>query len=248
MNLILLSKEDFLYNHNKIDSDKLTNIDICVRISGRRFRHITDVHRASVGDNLIVGLKNSSCGIGKIIKVNNDYVEMDVSLKIKPPEPLPVTLVLSLPRPKVLKRVLISIASMGIKKLYLINSRKVEKSYWQSPVLSKEKIENQVTLGLEQSKDTVFPEIILKKGFKPFLEDELPDIVRNSTPLLAHPFNSIRCPGNIDKNVTLAVGPEGGFIPYEVEKFIECGFKPVNLGDRILRVETVIPALIYRLF
>ncbi len=244
MNLILLSKEDFLINQ----IDKLNNADTRVRISGRRFRHITDVHRASVGDNLIVGLKNSSCGIGTIIKVNGDYVEMDVSLNIKPPEPLPVTLVLSLPRPKVLKRVLISIASMGIKKLYLINSRKVEKSYWQSPVLSKEKIESQISLGLEQSKDTVFPEIILKKGFKPFLEDELPDIIKNSTPLLAHPFNSIRCPGNIDTNVTLAIGPEGGFIPYEVEKFIECGFKPVNLGDRILRVETVLPALIYRLF
>ena len=48
--------------------------------------------------------------------------------------------------------------------------------------------------------------------------------------------------------MTLAVGPEGGFIPYEVEMLVACRFTPVRLGERILTTETAVPALLARLF
>ncbi len=43
--------------------------------------------------------------------------------------------------------------------------------------------------------------------------------------------------GNV-RNLTLAVGPEGGFSGQEVERAHERGFMPVGLGPRILRTET----------
>jgi RsmE family RNA methyltransferase len=52
----------------------------------------------------------------------------------------------------------------------------------------------------------------------------------------------------VQKPVTLAIGPEGGYIPYEIEQFVVLGFMPVSLGERILNVETAVPALIARLF
>ena len=48
-------------------------------------------------------------------------------------------------------------------------------------------------------------------------------------------------------SITLAVGPEGGFIPSEVELRAAAGMKPVLLVSRILRVEAAVPALLARL-
>ena len=84
--------------------------------------------------------------------------------------------------------------------------------------------------------------------FKPFVEDELPAIIRDTTALLAHPQASASCPRGLEAGVTLAVGPEGGFIPYEIEKLTACGFVPVKMGERTLSVESAVPALLARLF
>lgn len=40
-------------------------------------------------------------------------------------------------------------------------------------------------------------------------------------------------------SVIVAIGPEGGFDPLEVQHFSRHGFQPISLGNRILRTETV---------
>lgn len=235
MNLILLSEDDFTGPN-------------CVELKGRRLRHVMDIHRAIVGEQLSVGLLNGPLGRGKITTLTSDAITLELHLDQKPPALLPATLILSLPRPKVLKRVLIAATSMGVKKIFLINSYRVEKSFWASPLLGRERIDEFVMLGLEQAKDTIMPEVLLRPLFKPFVEDELPGIARDSLALVAHPAVDQDCPRDARKQVTLAIGPEGGFIPYEVDKLVSIGFVPVSLGPRPLRVETVVPALLSRLF
>ncbi len=236
MNLILLFHDDFIEGTSR------------VRLTGRRLRHVLAVHRASVGDELSVGLLNDRIGTGKVIALSESDLEMEVSLERMPPQDLPVVLILALPRPKVLRRVLRAVSSMGVKKMILLNSFRVEKSYWKSPVLGLESIQEQLVLGLEQSRDTVLPEVRLRPLFKPFVEDELPGLIKGTLPLVAHPNTSAECPRSVDRPVTLAIGPEGGFIPYEMEKLVAAGFTAVHAGERILSVETAVPALIARLF
>jgi RsmE family RNA methyltransferase len=137
---------------------------------------------------------------------------------------------------------------MGVKRIFLLNSYRVEKSFWQSPVLEPESIQRQLVLGLEQARDTILPEVFLRPLFKPFAEDELPELIKDTLPLIAHPTAQRPCPRDVRQPVTLAIGPEGGFIPYEVEKLILCGFHAVHLGERILNIETAVPYLISRLF
>jgi RsmE family RNA methyltransferase len=94
----------------------------------------------------------------------------------------------------------------------------------------------------------LLPEIHLQPLFKPFVEDDLTEIIANTEALVAHPITEHRCPVNINSPTSLAIGPEGGFITYEIAKLNEVGFTSVHLGSRILRVENAVPALIARLF
>jgi RsmE family RNA methyltransferase len=84
--------------------------------------------------------------------------------------------------------------------------------------------------------------------FRPFVEKELPSIARDSLALVAHPVAARECPRAVTQPVTLAIGPEGGFIAQEIESLARVGFEPVSLGERVLRVETAVAALIARLF
>ncbi len=235
MNLVLLFKEDFINDAG------------CIRLGGRRFTHIVKVHRAAVGDELRVGLAGGLLGAGRVTFLNDISLEMDISLADNPPAALPIILILVLPRPKVLRRILLSVTALGVKQIILLNSCRVEKSFWQSPVLHPENLHRQLVLGLEQACDTIFPKVLLKPLFKPFVEDELPSLIKNTSPFVAHPGAQEPCPRDLRQPVTLAIGPEGGFIPYEINKLISCGFKPVHLGERILNIEAAVPSLISRL-
>ncbi len=234
MNLILLYHSDF------ITEDR-------VRLSDRRFKHIRTVHRAEPDSHLKVGLLNGSLGHGVITQVDSEFVEMTISLTHAPPKELTTTLLLALPRPKMLKRVLQSITTLGVKQIYLINSFRVEKSYWNSPVLHPDSLHEQLLLGLEQAKDTMLPQIHLRQLFKPFVEDELPELCKGTNALVAHPGREKNASLKPNEPTTLAIGPEGGFTPYEVDKLIDCGFTPFSFGERILRVETAVPAMLSRM-
>ena len=235
MNLLLFSKDD------RLEADKIA-------IQGRRLEHLQQVHRAHVGDRLRVGEIDGLTGEGEILDINAEVATLAISLQHSPPDKLPLRLVLALPRPKMLRRILRSVAEFGVAELHLINSYRVEKSYWQSPVLGDGAMREFLLQGLEQSRDTILPLVCCHQRFKPFVEDILPAMIGDDAALLAHPGNNPPCPRNVEKQTVLIVGPEGGFIPYEVTKLRGAGCAVVSLGPRILRVENAVNYLIGRLF
>jgi RsmE family RNA methyltransferase len=236
MNLILLFESDFVGNDRVV-------------LSGRRLRHMTDVHKAKRGDTLRVGIVNGLMGTGTVLSIDSTSCEMEVSCAdLRPPKPLPCTLLLALPRPKVLRRLIECVAAMGVKKIYIMETWRVEKGFWKSPYLTEKVLKEHCILGLEQACDTMMPEIIVKRRFKPFVEDEIPAIVENTRALVANPSAQKCCPCDVNKPVTLAIGPEGGYIPYEIDLFTSNGFEDVTIGKRVLRVEHAVPAILGRLF
>jgi RsmE family RNA methyltransferase len=235
MNLLLLEEADF------IAADRVVLRD-------RRLTHMQEVHRSEVGDSLRVGRINGLMGSAELLRLEAGEAELRVTLDQSPPAKLPLTLVLALPRPKMLRRVFQTVATMGVSKVILVNSYRVEKSFWQTPFLEPEAIRENLILGLEQARDTVLPDIIIEKRFKPFVEDRLPAITEGTLGLVGHPGNYPACPRALSEPVTLAIGPEGGWIPYEVDLLGKSGLQPVQLGERILRVETAVTALLARLF
>lgn len=234
MNLILLCKEDFIGPNR-------------VKLFGRRYEHARKILKVTNGKTLQVGLLGGKTGSGIVLAVDEVTLELEVLLEEEPPQPVPVTVILAMPRPKVFKRVLQGMAAIGIKQVILLNTWRVDKSYWQSPALEPQAIHEQLILGLEQARDTILPTVNLQPRFKPFVEDTLPAIAAKTCALVAHPGSSQPCPINVLQAVTLAIGPEGGFTAYEVEKLVAAGLTPIHLGNRPLRVETAVPALIGRL-
>ena len=234
MNLVLIEPEELVAEGRA-----------CLR--GRRAAYVRAVHRTGVGDSLRVGVVDGRVGSGTIVRLGAEDMELEVELDGAPPAALPVTLLLALPRPKVLARVVQCVAAMGVKRLILLNAWRVEKSFWRSPVLEPERMRANLLLGLEQARDTVLPAVSLQRLFKPFVEDALPDLAAGSLALVAHPPSAEPCPRAVPGPAVLAVGPEGGFIPYEVEALEASGFRAVSLGPRILRVEHAVPALLARL-
>nr|WP_264186796.1 16S rRNA (uracil(1498)-N(3))-methyltransferase [Stutzerimonas stutzeri] len=219
-----------------------------VLLRDRRLTHLQQVHRAEAGEQLRVGRVGGKMGSGQLLRLDAHEAELQVSFDQPPPAKLPVTLLLALPRPKMLRRVLQTVAAMGVPRLVLLNSYRVEKSFWQTPFLEPAAIHEQLILGLEQARDTVLPDVIIEKRFKPFVEDRLPQLAAGTLGLVGHPGEFPHCPRALAEPVTLAIGPEGGWIPYEVEKLAAAGLQPVQLGERILRVETAVSALLARLF
>jgi len=235
VNLLLLEDADF------IAPDRVVLRD-------RRLKHMQEVHRAEVGDSLRVGRIGGLLGSAELLRLESHEAELRITLDSPPPAKLPLTLVLALPRPKMLRRVFQTVATMGVPKVILVNSYRVEKSFWQTPFLEPAAIREQLILGLEQARDSVLPEIIIEKRFKPFVEDRLPQLVDGTLGLVGHPGDFPACPRAVTESVTLAIGPEGGWIPYEVDLLSKAGLQPVQLGERILRVETAVTALLARLF
>lgn len=235
MNLLLLNDTDL------IDSGRAL-------IRGRQLNHLHEIRKIAIGDSLPVGRTNGPIGEGRILSLSTEEAELGIEWLREPPPPLPLALILAMPRPKMLRRIIQSSVAMGVKKLVLINSFKVEKSYWQTPWLGEQALAEQITLGLEQAMDTLWPSIEERRLFKPFVEDELDELAGDSRRLIAHPGTNSPCPMALREPVTLCIGPEGGFIPYEVDLIRKQGFEAVHVGPRILRTETAIPALLGRLF
>lgn len=228
MNIILLSEQDFS-----------GATQVC--IDGPRAQHITTVLRARVGDQLKIGLLNQQLGSGVITAMTSNKVTMAIALTHDAPPPCPVHLILALPRPKMLKRIVRAVAELGIKELTLLNSYRVEKSYWQSPALQRERIDMYLQLGLAQAGDTIMPTVTIEKRFKPFVEDRLATACAGRTCFVAHPGLASAPAPKVQGEMLLAIGPEGGFIPYEIEKLQASGLQLLSLGERTLRVETAVP-------
>lgn len=215
--------------------------------STRQLEHLQQHLQIQVGDTLKVGIREGQRYLTEIVEISEKAVRLKPLQQETVPEKLPVTLIVALPRPKVLRRLIMDSVTLGVEKIILLHSYRVDKSYWQTPFL--QQLNHYIELGLEQAGDTVAPQIELYKRFKPFVEDILPGLITSSRPAyVAHPYVEQAMPFAIQHPCTIVIGPEGGFIPYEVDLLIKNGCQAVSLGNRIIRTETVIPYVLGRLF
>ncbi|MDD3815065.1 MAG: 16S rRNA (uracil(1498)-N(3))-methyltransferase [Desulfocapsaceae bacterium] len=240
MNIILLEKQE-------VHGDR-------VLLTDRRAKHLIKVLQVKSGDSVRVGIIDGPKGRGKVVELLGKYpfqVELAVEFAEEMAEKPPIDLLLALPRPIMLRRIFSQAAALGVGTIFITNAQRVEKSFWSATLLNEEEYRPHLLQGLEQAVDTRLPEISIYERFKPFVEDVLPDRVKEYSHLLiAHPGSTATLKSVMRERpgrILLAVGPEGGWIDYEIDRFAECGFKSFSMGERILKVDTAVVALHARL-
>ncbi len=221
--------------------------DGCYRLNDHRAEHIRTILRAREGDKVEVGLLNGSMGTAQISSLSGDEIELTCE-ELHPPQELPSTdLICALPRPQTLKKVLITCGMMGIRRLHLIRANRVEKSYYQSPLIQPENQLPYLLEGLSQGKLTRLPQVTVHDRFKVFFEDTFPDLETTETIQGLRLLASTEALQNMSDfydaavdRVTIAIGPEGGWVPFEVDLMQQAGFLRFVLGRWVLRVETAV--------
>ena len=227
-------------------------VDDTIVINDRRSEHIIRILGCKPGDTVRAGMINGSVGAGEIVSIKDKEVVLLFTPEGGAPDQPVVDLILGLVRPIMLKKILAQAASLGVGRIFLINANRVEKSFFGAGLLKDEKYNSYLIEGLEQTKDTYLPQLTIHERFKPFVEDFIPTVAKNySRMLVAHPEagESLKqASGNgISGRTLLAVGPEGGWVDFEIEKFLEQSFVPVSMGSRVLRTDTAVVALLSQL-
>lgn len=221
------------------------------RLRGRRANHILDVLKCDTGDKVEVGLLNGPKGTGRIEIASNRTLVLDCTFDERPPEKKTcIDLICALPRPQTLKRVLETAATMGVENLHLINSRRVEKCYFSASVMQDAVIRKHLVKGLSQGRQTHLPQVSVHKRFKVFFNETLKTLENRhkhkARKLLPDPDadNYLSAVNGFVPQIVLAIGPEGGWVPHEVEIMVEKGFQRFRLGPWPLRVENAVVAAI----
>lgn len=210
-------------------------------VEGRRAAHVRQVLRAKAGERIRVGVVRQSIGTAEIVESNEERVVLGaLHLEVLGAPPR-VRLIVALPRPKALRRLLQTAASFGVQHMDLVNAWRVDKSYWGSPQVAQAAMEEELWLGCEQGRHAWLPTIATQRFLVPFLEAFSAE---EELRLLAHPGGERWLQESDAKAETcvIGVGPEGGWIEEELSSFAEAGFESFALSESILRSEIAVAA------
>jgi 16S rRNA (uracil1498-N3)-methyltransferase len=228
MNLILLTARDLAP-------------DGSATLTDRRAEHLLQVLKVQVGSRVRVGVLNGPQGQGEVTSLDARCVTVRCTLTEPPPVGAGDTLLLGVARPKVLLRCLEHAAALGFARIVLFRSRRVEKSHLLSHALDPEVYTAHLCRGLEQARRTQLPELSLVPRFRQLLEQVVPSLpmanrfVADADAAEEAPLSEVTA-----LPLCLVIGPEGGLIDHELERFAEQGFRAVHTGRQPLRVESAL--------
>ena len=122
MNIVLLSDDE-------VDAQGGATLE------GRRFNHLSRVLKVVPNQKIRVGIIDGGRGTAIVSEINDQHVRLQIDIREPPLLAHPVTPIIALPRPKMLRRIFRQCAEFGVEEIHLINSYRVEKSFWQTPLL-----------------------------------------------------------------------------------------------------------------
>lgn len=220
-----------------------------VVLADRRAEHLRRIVGVTVGQTIRAGIVGAGIGTAEVTADDGTTLTLRLSLTAAPSLPLPIELVLAIPRPKVLTRVIETAAAFGVARIDLTNAWRVDKSYLASPRLADAALAYALRFGAEQGATTHIPPLTIHDRLMGLLDTRWPAATPGTpvTRLLAHPDAPPIEQATLTWPLAIAIGPEGGWIQREVDTFVERGFTAVSIGRPILRVEAALSATLGQL-
>lgn len=219
-------------------------------VSDRRAQHLRSVLGVEVGQAVRAGIVGGPRGSAVVLAMHGSDISLHFTRNDEPSVPMPVELLLAIPRPKVITRTIEIAASFAVTRIDLTNAWRVDKSYLGSPRLEPTALGLAARFGAEQGATTHIPPIAIHERLMALLDTRYPagDAPAPTQRLIAHPHAPpIEQVVTRALPATLAIGPEGGWIQRELDTFVSRGFQPVSIGEPILRVEAAVASALGQL-
>lgn len=214
-----------------------------VEIRGSDARHISKVLR--LGNNDVIKLFDED-GMNYTSVINeirfNKIIVRIVDKKDSRKIEINITLMQSIPKLSKMDFIIQKSTELGVNKIIpVITDRTIVK-------LDEKQTVNKITrwkkIALEASKQCTRPNIPIIDNII-YFNDAIREISYNKLAIILEKGNTgslknVLAKSREIKDILVFIGPEGGFTEQEVQKCVQCNAIPVNLGERILRLETAV--------
>jgi RsmE family RNA methyltransferase len=224
------------------------HLDGSASLSGARATHAIGVLKAAPGRDVRVGILDGPQGVGTVTSIDAGCVVLRCTFEPAAPPRPSIDLLLSLPRPKVMRRLWAQVAALGVGQIILTNAARVERHYFDTHVLAPESYRPLLIEGLQQARDTRLPAVSIHKQFKILIEDDLDGLFGDGLRVVAHPGAERPLTDVVQahpgRRRLIAIGPEGGWNAFELALLERHGFVAAGMGPRTLRTDTACVALL----
>ena len=222
----------------------------------QRGEHLIKILRKKVGDTFTAGVVDGKAGIATITEINDDGITFFFEPKWEGKKLNPLEMIIGIPRPIQLKRLLRDIAALGVCKVHLTGTELGEKSYMKSALVEKGSAYKMLLDGTVH-----VPEFAIHQTLKECLDSISDDSIKfaldNVNPECS--LSQAMADANISaaekisdgenladgksfaaekKHVIAAIGSERGWTDKERKLLEDYGYTKCGIGERIMRTET----------
>lgn len=214
-------------------------------LTGEQALHLARVLRAEPGqifDVVAAGFLHRA----EITAVTNDRVDFVLHEELESDSALPLHLYLAVFKFDHLEWAIEKATELGVAEITPVLARRTEKHLAQAAVKRVERWRRIAHEASQQSRRTSVPTIADPTPLKLALEHvTAPNrILLSETEQTLSLSQAMNQSDKSDPTIALAIGPEGGWTPEEMNLFTQQNWTHVTLGPRILRAETAAIAAI----
>lgn len=209
-------------------------------------QHLHNTLKAKPGNQYRCTILNQGICRGEILSLDENHCQ----LKLSAPEagsPCWFNLVVGLSRPQTVKKILEHATTYGAAGIHFFKAELSDKSYLDTKVLEENEKMALLKAGLSQSGCYYQVPRVKADKYNPAQQyaEENQKFILDLTG--AKSFLEYAPEIDFNRTVTLAIGPERGFVAQDLERFHAAGFKSVKVSSSILRVEHAVYSAIAQL-